>query len=347
MRSIIALGTGALLALAGEAAVGAQRTFVATTGSDANPCSPTQPCRGFGAALAHTDPGGEIVVLDSGGYGRVTIGKSVTIAAPAGVHAAISVFPGTNGIDIPADGVKVVLRGLAITGQGGTHGIYVSGQNELTIERCDIAGMTVNGVFMDNVAGTLQMRDTVVHDNSGMGIMLVGQLSASLDRVHVERNTLTGVYVIDGPKVDVKDSALIRNNRGLEITSTTAYTSLAADGLRAESNNQEGVRAVASASSLLLTLARSAISHNPYAGALVESTGGNADAAFSDNVFTDNGASIVVDKGVGNARTLLVRNVFVDATGVLIYNGAFFKSGGGNAIFPGGSISVPDQTSSF
>jgi hypothetical protein len=128
-----------------NAAVAAQRTFVATTGSDAHPCSLAQPCRGFGAALSRTDPGGEIVVLDSGGYGRVTINKSVTITAPAGVHAGISVFAGTNGIDIPAGGVIVVLRGLAISGQGGTDGIYVSGDNELTIERCDIGGMTNSG----------------------------------------------------------------------------------------------------------------------------------------------------------------------------------------------------------
>src|SRR5438093_6424824 len=65
-----------------------QRTFVsAHTGSDANPCGPTTPCRSFGAAMALTLSGGEIIVLDSGGYGTVTIDKSVSIVSPAGVRS--------------------------------------------------------------------------------------------------------------------------------------------------------------------------------------------------------------------------------------------------------------------
>jgi hypothetical protein len=47
------------------AALGAQRTFVSTSGNDANACSLTAPCRSFGAAITQTDPNGEIIVLDS------------------------------------------------------------------------------------------------------------------------------------------------------------------------------------------------------------------------------------------------------------------------------------------
>ena len=78
-----------------------QRTFVSGAGNDANPCSRTAPCRTFGAAMAQTNAGGEVYVLDSAGYGPFTINKSVSIVAPLGVTAGISVFSG-DGIDINA-----------------------------------------------------------------------------------------------------------------------------------------------------------------------------------------------------------------------------------------------------
>ena len=61
-------------------ALAVQRTFVASTGADTNPCTLTLPCRGFAAAVTAVGFNGEVVVLDSAGYGAVTIDKSVTIA---------------------------------------------------------------------------------------------------------------------------------------------------------------------------------------------------------------------------------------------------------------------------
>ena len=100
------LSAGAVLFAASTLAfaTGAQRTFVASVGSDAGPCSITAPCRGFAAAVTKTSAGGEVIVLDSAGYGAVTITKSVSIIAPPGVYAGISVFSG-NGITVNAPGV--------------------------------------------------------------------------------------------------------------------------------------------------------------------------------------------------------------------------------------------------
>jgi hypothetical protein len=82
-----------LMVLSAGAAEAAQRTFVsAGSGSDANPCSRALPCRSFGTAIGQTDSGGEVVVLDSGGYGPVTVTQSVAIIAPPGVHAAVTAF---------------------------------------------------------------------------------------------------------------------------------------------------------------------------------------------------------------------------------------------------------------
>src|SRR5215470_7149502 len=92
-----------------------QRTFVASTGDDgpsaAAGCTLAQPCRSFAAAMAHTLFGGEVVVLDSAGYGPVTISQSVAITAPAGVYAGISVLTASgDGVVVAGAGIDVVLR---------------------------------------------------------------------------------------------------------------------------------------------------------------------------------------------------------------------------------------------
>ena len=50
----------------------ANRTWVSGVGDDANPCSRTAPCKTFAGAISKTAAGGEINVLDPGGFGAVT-----------------------------------------------------------------------------------------------------------------------------------------------------------------------------------------------------------------------------------------------------------------------------------
>ena len=76
--SRLALATVAITALLFPAAASAlQRTFVSTSGNDANPCTLPLPCRTFNAAIAQASSGSEVIVLDSGGYGEENIAKSV------------------------------------------------------------------------------------------------------------------------------------------------------------------------------------------------------------------------------------------------------------------------------
>src|SRR5262249_34924670 len=78
----------------------ATRTWVSGVGDDANPCSRTAPCKTFAGAIAKTATGSEIDVLDPGGFGAVTITKSISIESQdfmAGVLVS-----GTNGIVINA-----------------------------------------------------------------------------------------------------------------------------------------------------------------------------------------------------------------------------------------------------
>jgi hypothetical protein len=204
------------LACAGPA-YAAQRTFVASYGQDVWPCSVTQPCRGFATALGATDPGGEIVVLDSAGYGSVSIGKSVTIVAPPGVYAGISVFGGT-GVSIFGAGIRVVLRGLTINGQGGLTGISIAGGADAVVEGCSVAGMLSSGISIVNPGTRATVRDTTVRRSAGAGIFSQGESTGvkevQLERVWLEGNTNVGIFVGAGNRVFVSDSVVVNNNNG-------------------------------------------------------------------------------------------------------------------------------------
>src|SRR5437016_12097097 len=79
------------------------RTWVSGVGNDANPCSRTAPCKTFAGAISKTAEGGEIDVLDPGGYGAVTITKSITIDGGTGSGwASILASKGASGIIINA-----------------------------------------------------------------------------------------------------------------------------------------------------------------------------------------------------------------------------------------------------
>src|SRR3954469_17284547 len=107
-----ALMAAAAILAAGPAAA-QTRTWVSGLGNDANPCSLTAPCKTFAGAISKTLAGGEISVLDSGGYGAVTIAKSITIDGGGGQVASI-LAAGTNGIVINGSGITVTLRNLRI-----------------------------------------------------------------------------------------------------------------------------------------------------------------------------------------------------------------------------------------
>ena len=142
-------------------AVSPQRTFVASSGNDANPCSLTLPCRGFAAAVAAVAAGGEVIVLDSAGYGPVTIAMSVSIISPAGVYAGITAT-GDAGITVAAGGSdRVVLRGLTINGQGGGYGVRVSAGREIDIEDCHIGNLATGGILVEGGTATHIARSVI------------------------------------------------------------------------------------------------------------------------------------------------------------------------------------------
>src|SRR5438067_11903719 len=74
------------------------RTAVSVNGSDSNPCTVASPCRSFSAAIAQTALGGDVVALDSGGYGTFIVNQPLTVQAAPGVYAGITVPSGGTGV---------------------------------------------------------------------------------------------------------------------------------------------------------------------------------------------------------------------------------------------------------
>jgi hypothetical protein len=126
----------------------ATRTWVSGVGDDANPCSRTAPCKTFAGAISKTAPAGEINVLDPGGFGAVTITKSITISSE-GTEAGVLVS-GTNGIVIAAGAADaVILKGLDIDGIGtGLDGIKVLTGGQVYVLNCRIHHFSGNGINM-------------------------------------------------------------------------------------------------------------------------------------------------------------------------------------------------------
>src|SRR5687767_1616552 len=110
------------LAFASIAQAQATRTWVSGVGDDVNPCSRTAPCKTYAGAISKTAKDGEISTLDPGGFGTVTITKSITINGGGGGQGYGSILAAlTNGVIVnitdAADTRKSVrLDGLNING---------------------------------------------------------------------------------------------------------------------------------------------------------------------------------------------------------------------------------------
>src|SRR5437870_8198838 len=120
-RILLAIFAMMLPAIFGGTAANAQatRTWVSGVGDDLNPCSRTAPCKTFAGAISKTAAGGEIDVIDPGGFGTLTITKSITIDGGIGSGWASILAAGTNGIIVNASSTSVVtLRNLSINGAG-------------------------------------------------------------------------------------------------------------------------------------------------------------------------------------------------------------------------------------
>jgi hypothetical protein len=237
------------------------RTFVSGAGSDSNPCSLTSPCRTFGQAISVTNSGGEVIVLTSAGYGPFTINKAVTVEAPAGVYAGITATGLSDGIDINAGSMDIViLRGLTVNSEGSAgSGIVFNSGAALHIESCVVNGFTDGSGIAINNFGNIFVTDTIARgNNNGIVVDPIGTGTAAtayvaMDQLQLDANSEAGLLVspTGGTGSKGKVTAAIRDSSA----SDNGSVGIAADGVGAGSvsldiesclmaNNNTGVGAV-------------------------------------------------------------------------------------------------------
>jgi hypothetical protein len=195
----------------------ATRTWVSGVGDDANPCSRTAPCKTFAGAISKTANGGEINCLDPGGFGALTITKSITIICGESGEAGVLVS-GTPGITVAAQpGDRVVLRGLDLQGLGtGTNGInFISGL-ELIIDKCNIQAFATNGVNVNTSTANARViiKETFILGNGTNGTANTGGVTV----------TQNGGAIV----VQILNSVLEQNqNYGVQTSGASATVALA------------------------------------------------------------------------------------------------------------------------
>jgi hypothetical protein len=208
----------------------ATRTWVSGVGDDANPCSRTAPCKTFAGAISKTAAQGEINVLDPGGFGAVTIIKSITIRSDS-VEAGVLVAAG-NGINVVAGATdQVTLYGLDIEGLGGgTDGVKLTSGLNLAIIKCNIHHFTNDGVnVQSSTAGArVTVRDSIISFNAG-GVNVVGNgvaNAANVDSSLLDGNTSFGLQTNNaGNAISVFRSTIIGSPAAVSVLNSSVIAS--------------------------------------------------------------------------------------------------------------------------
>ena len=273
----------------------ATRTWVSGVGDDANPCSRTAPCKTFAGAISKTATFGEINALDPGGFGAVTITKSISIYNE-GVGEAGVLVSGTNGIVISVGPTDVVnLRGLVIDGiTTGLSGVLILGDTgRVSIENCVIQGMASSSAgFGINVApnGT----------NGGTTDIEVANTSI--------RNNLTGIIAKPAGGATVRLSinhSQINNNQGGGVRADgsgggTVFVSISDSSV--SHNGSNGVNAVSGPGKAVVNLTRDIIAQNST-GIQSNASGGNQAIVNVHASTIENNASALNSVGGGSLNS--------------------------------------------
>ena len=210
------------------------RTWVSGVGDDMNPCSRTAPCKTYAGAISKTAKDGEISTLDPGGFGTVTITKSITINGGGGGQGYGSILAaGFNGVVINITDVNDVRKSvrldwLNINGVStGLDGIRLVAGNTLHVSNTLIDGFTGDGIDMDysaahGTASTLIVENTQIRNCGGSGIRTdafgaADKINATIANVWVTKCNI-GINFVNGTLGSVADSTVANNaSHGLQV----------------------------------------------------------------------------------------------------------------------------------
>lgn len=254
----------------GSAFAQATRTWVSGVGDDVNPCSRTAPCKTWAGAISKTAAGGIINCIDPGGFGAVTVTKSITISCKHVEGSALA--SSTTGVIVNGAGIDVVLRGLDIDGSPntspGVNGIRFLQGASLIVEDVvirDFKGAAPNGsgIIVNNtsLAADIQVINTMITGNgtasSGAGIQVIP--------------TGTG-----SARVTITNSSLAKNYIGIraDATNTSGFIYLTATGTTVTNSASHGFYAVGVLGNSRMMLSDVVASHNLGDGVRAEGAKG-------------------------------------------------------------------------
>jgi hypothetical protein len=289
----------------------ATRTWVSGVGDDVNPCSRTAPCKTFAGAISKTAANGEINCLDPGGFGAVTITKSITLDCTGTMGSILN--SGTTGITIndaftgTPNTIEVILRGLSIDGGGSTPGLngirFVSGRS-LVLEDVFVQNQTGGNGISLQPGGSVEFyaENVTVTDGAG-GILLqptgAGSIRAALHNVRSQNNSGTGIRIDSsnstsnfGTAAVIDEGNISGNADGIVIVSTVAGRDSLAMITNSNFSAQSGTGLTANGPSSQARIAGSTITRNPIGvstvnGGAIFSYGTNRlDANSVDGTFT-------------------------------------------------------------
>jgi hypothetical protein len=263
---------------ASPAAAQATRTWVASDGDDSNPCSPLAPCKTFAGAISKTVAGGEINCLGPGGFGSVTITKSITIDCRATFGGILA--GSTNGVVVNAAASDVIkLRGLSIQGTGtGVNGVRALSMRALIIEDSVITGFNASATslgidFAPAASSTLVVSRTTIDD---AGIAVRVRSTAGLVNATLERVTMS----------------FCRNGLVVEGSGGTLLTTLRDSVSTANATN--AVAASTTGASIAVMVERSSLLNSTTA---VSASGGSVTLRLSGNTITGNVTELSAQNG--------------------------------------------------
>jgi hypothetical protein len=216
----------------------ATRTWVSGVGDDVNPCSRTAPCKTFAGAISKTAAGGEIDALDPGGFGAVTITKSITIDGTNGAGFGSILASGVNGVNVndsataTPNTIVVTLRRLSINGAGttlGLNGINFTSGKSVNVESCQIFNFSQVGINVNKTAASaaeLYVSDTsIFNTSSGVRLNSTGvgsSISASLDNVNINKMAGNGVRLEANSFAEIRDATFTFCVNGVNMVGPSA-----------------------------------------------------------------------------------------------------------------------------
>jgi hypothetical protein len=245
LAALAAFATTVLL-FAAPASAQATRTWVSGVGDDANPCSRTAPCKTFAGAISKTAATGEIECLDPGGFGALTITKSITV----------------NCLNLFGDG------GVLVSGSNGIV-INAATTDKVTLIGLDINGLTnsLNGVLVIQ-AGNVSILDSIIYEFNSASSTSGAAISVTAP----------------GAKVYIQNTIMRNNNAGVSIAPTSGAATVELDHVYIDNNSTTTAGAL-SGSLLVATGGQAILNASTLTGGSPAVSNGGSVFSYGNNVI--------------------------------------------------------------